>query len=81
MAAGLGTRMRLRLPKELHPICGRPMLACVIDAACEAPATDPVWAGWSRNKGISACDMSAPGVGRCLFSHLLLEFARSAPFG
>ena len=27
MAAGLGTRMRSRLPKVLHPVCGRPILA------------------------------------------------------
>ncbi len=33
MAAGLGTRMRSQLPKVLHPVCGRPMLAYVIDAA------------------------------------------------
>jgi bifunctional UDP-N-acetylglucosamine pyrophosphorylase / glucosamine-1-phosphate N-acetyltransferase len=42
MAAGLGTRMRSRVPKVLHPLCGRPMLAYVIDAAREATATDPV---------------------------------------
>jgi bifunctional UDP-N-acetylglucosamine pyrophosphorylase/glucosamine-1-phosphate N-acetyltransferase len=33
MAAGLGKRMRSDLPKVLHPIGGRPMLAHVIDAA------------------------------------------------
>ena len=27
LAAGLGTRMRSRTPKILHPLCGRPMLA------------------------------------------------------
>jgi bifunctional UDP-N-acetylglucosamine pyrophosphorylase/glucosamine-1-phosphate N-acetyltransferase len=32
LAAGLGTRMRSRLPKVLHPLCGRPMLAYVLDA-------------------------------------------------
>jgi bifunctional UDP-N-acetylglucosamine pyrophosphorylase / glucosamine-1-phosphate N-acetyltransferase len=32
MAAGLGTRMRSSLPKVLHPLCGRPMLAYVLDA-------------------------------------------------
>lgn len=32
LAAGLGTRMRSRRPKVLHPLCGRPMLAYVIDA-------------------------------------------------
>jgi bifunctional UDP-N-acetylglucosamine pyrophosphorylase/glucosamine-1-phosphate N-acetyltransferase len=33
MAAGLGTRMRSRLPKVLHPVCGRPILAYVLDVA------------------------------------------------
>ena len=32
LAAGLGTRMRSALPKVLHPLCGRPMLAYVLDA-------------------------------------------------
>jgi bifunctional UDP-N-acetylglucosamine pyrophosphorylase/glucosamine-1-phosphate N-acetyltransferase len=32
LAAGLGTRMRSRTPKMLHPLCGRPMLAYVLDA-------------------------------------------------
>ncbi len=42
MAAGLGTRMRSRLPKVLHPLCGRPMLAYVLDAARAATGTEPV---------------------------------------
>ncbi|HSO29874.1 MAG TPA: bifunctional UDP-N-acetylglucosamine diphosphorylase/glucosamine-1-phosphate N-acetyltransferase GlmU [Candidatus Sulfomarinibacteraceae bacterium] len=35
MAAGLGTRMKSRTPKVLHPLCGRPMLAYVLDAWAE----------------------------------------------
>ncbi len=31
LAAGRGTRMKSDLPKVLHPLCGRPMLAYVID--------------------------------------------------
>ena len=42
LAAGLGTRMKSRLPKVLHPICGRPMLAYVIDAAREATGDKPL---------------------------------------
>ena len=42
LAAGLGTRMRSRLPKVLHPICGRPMLAYVLDAAIAATGTRPL---------------------------------------
>ncbi len=32
LAAGKGKRMRSRLPKVLHPLCGRPMLSYVLDA-------------------------------------------------
>ena len=42
LAAGLGTRMKSRLPKVLHPVCGRPMLAYVIDAAREATGEKPL---------------------------------------
>jgi bifunctional UDP-N-acetylglucosamine pyrophosphorylase/glucosamine-1-phosphate N-acetyltransferase len=42
LAAGLGTRMKSRLPKVLHPICGRPMLGYVIDAAREATGERPL---------------------------------------
>ena len=38
MAAGEGTRMRSSVPKVLHPICGRPMIAWPILAAREAGA-------------------------------------------
>ncbi|MCC5810452.1 MAG: bifunctional UDP-N-acetylglucosamine diphosphorylase/glucosamine-1-phosphate N-acetyltransferase GlmU [Ectothiorhodospiraceae bacterium] len=35
LAAGQGTRMRSRLPKVLHPLAGRPMVAHVIETARE----------------------------------------------
>src|SRR3954469_15300149 len=38
LAAGQGKRMRSELPKVLHPIAGRPLLAHVLDAA---RAVDP----------------------------------------
>ena len=38
MAAGLGTRMKSDTPKVLHHLCGRPMLAYVLDAWAEAVA-------------------------------------------
>ena len=38
MAAGQGTRMRSETPKVLHPVCGKPMVEWVIDAAREAGA-------------------------------------------
>jgi bifunctional UDP-N-acetylglucosamine pyrophosphorylase/glucosamine-1-phosphate N-acetyltransferase len=39
MAAGQGTRMRSELPKVLNPICGKPMIEWVIDAARDAGAS------------------------------------------
>jgi bifunctional UDP-N-acetylglucosamine pyrophosphorylase/glucosamine-1-phosphate N-acetyltransferase len=38
MAAGQGTRMRSKLPKVLHPVCGRPMVHWPVLAAREAGA-------------------------------------------
>jgi bifunctional UDP-N-acetylglucosamine pyrophosphorylase/glucosamine-1-phosphate N-acetyltransferase len=38
LAAGQGTRMRSRLPKMLHPLCGRPLVGWPIAAALEAGA-------------------------------------------
>jgi len=38
MAAGEGTRMRSSVPKMLHPVCGRPMVAWPVLAAREAGA-------------------------------------------
>jgi len=38
LAAGLGTRMKSEIPKVMHPVCGRPLLAYVLDAAA---ALDP----------------------------------------
>src|SRR5919108_1848408 len=35
LAAGLGKRMRSSLPKVLHPLAGRPLLAHVLDTARE----------------------------------------------
>jgi len=42
LAAGLGTRMRSGLPKVLHPLLGRPMLAYVAEAARLATGRQPV---------------------------------------
>jgi bifunctional UDP-N-acetylglucosamine pyrophosphorylase / glucosamine-1-phosphate N-acetyltransferase len=38
MAAGQGTRMRSRIPKVLHDLCGRPMISWPLAAAREAGA-------------------------------------------
>jgi bifunctional UDP-N-acetylglucosamine pyrophosphorylase/glucosamine-1-phosphate N-acetyltransferase len=42
LAAGLGTRMKSSKPKILHELCGRPMLAYVLDAAEEAGHRRPL---------------------------------------
>ncbi len=40
LAAGHGTRMRSRVPKVLHPLCGRPMVDWVVAALADAGVTD-----------------------------------------
>ena len=42
LAAGLGTRMKSQTPKLLHELCGRPMVAYVVDAAREAIGGRPL---------------------------------------
>ena len=42
LAAGLGTRMKSSKPKVLHELCGRPMLAYVLDAAEEVGHRRPL---------------------------------------
>jgi bifunctional UDP-N-acetylglucosamine pyrophosphorylase / glucosamine-1-phosphate N-acetyltransferase len=42
LAAGLGTRMKSRTPKVLHPVCGRPMIAYALEAAAGAGPGRPI---------------------------------------
>src|SRR4051812_50229522 len=42
IAAGEGTRMRSKLPKVLHPLCGRPLILWPVTAALEAGAGEIV---------------------------------------
>ena len=42
LAAGLGTRMKSATPKVLHPLCGRPMIEYVLDAAVATTGTRPL---------------------------------------
>src|SRR5262245_49711649 len=53
MAAGHGKRMRSAVPKVLHEVCGRPMVAWPIRAAREAGA-DPVCVIVSPDNDVSA---------------------------
>jgi bifunctional UDP-N-acetylglucosamine pyrophosphorylase/glucosamine-1-phosphate N-acetyltransferase len=52
MAAGLGTRMRSATPKVLHELCGRPMLAYVLDA----------WAGTAGPDGARPVVVYSPAT-------------------
>ena len=45
LAAGQGTRMRSRVPKMLHEICGRPMIDWTVAAARESGAASVVVVG------------------------------------
>ena len=51
MAAGLGTRMKSGTPKVLHTLCGRPMLAYVLDAWDEAVSETAAAAGSGDSAG------------------------------
>jgi bifunctional UDP-N-acetylglucosamine pyrophosphorylase / glucosamine-1-phosphate N-acetyltransferase len=53
MAAGEGTRMRSSLPKVLHPLCGRPLVAWPVLAA-RAAGADRVAVIVSRERDLSA---------------------------
>lgn len=51
LAAGKGTRLKTELPKVLHEVCGRPMLAYVIDACRAAGIADCVGViGYGKEK-------------------------------
>jgi len=41
LAAGLGTRMKSDIPKVLHPIMGKPMIAYILDAVGEIVSSEP----------------------------------------
>ncbi|MBU0639112.1 MAG: NTP transferase domain-containing protein, partial [Planctomycetes bacterium] len=56
LAAGKSTRMKSELPKVVHEICGRPMLAYVLDA-CRAAGVRQccVVVGHGKDAVMSAC--------------------------
>jgi len=42
LAAGEGTRMKSEMPKVLHPICGRPMIAYALNLAASVGVKQPI---------------------------------------
>jgi bifunctional UDP-N-acetylglucosamine pyrophosphorylase/glucosamine-1-phosphate N-acetyltransferase len=64
LAAGEGTRMRSRLPKVLHAIAGRSMLAHVLDAVQEAGSTrNAVVIGPDSEAVAAEAQRALPGTG------------------
>jgi bifunctional UDP-N-acetylglucosamine pyrophosphorylase / glucosamine-1-phosphate N-acetyltransferase len=63
LAAGEGTRMKSRIPKVLHPLCGRSMLGHVLAAAGELdPHHTVVVAGHGRDQVGAEAARYAPDV-------------------
>ena len=54
LAAGEGTRMKSRIPKVLHPLCGRSMLGHVLAAAGELDPQRTVIVAGHRREEVSA---------------------------
>jgi bifunctional UDP-N-acetylglucosamine pyrophosphorylase/glucosamine-1-phosphate N-acetyltransferase len=63
LAAGKGTRMKSARPKVLHPLCGRPMLAWVVElAASLAPQRIVLVVGEEQEEVERAARAAAGGV-------------------
>jgi bifunctional UDP-N-acetylglucosamine pyrophosphorylase / glucosamine-1-phosphate N-acetyltransferase len=63
LAAGEGTRMKSRIPKVLHPLCGRSMLGHVLAAVGELdPRRTVVVAGHGREQVMAEAARYAPDV-------------------
>ena len=71
LAAGKGTRMRSPLPKVLHPLCGRPLIAWVVD---QALALDPARIVLVVGHGAEAVEAAVrPMVGDLEFTAVVQE--------
>lgn len=80
MAAGLGKRMRSSLPKVLHSLAGKPLLAYVLDAATRLGANrtvvvvghgaDQVQAAFSGRNVVFAVQMPQHGTGHAVMQAL-----------
>ena len=62
LAAGRGTRMRSRLAKVLHPLCGRPMAAWVLRAAEAAGCQVCLVVGHDREQVLDALQPGSHAV-------------------
>jgi bifunctional UDP-N-acetylglucosamine pyrophosphorylase/glucosamine-1-phosphate N-acetyltransferase len=63
LAAGEGTRMKSRIPKVLHPLCGRSMLGHALAVASELdPRRLVVVVGHDRDQVSAEAERYAPGV-------------------
>jgi bifunctional UDP-N-acetylglucosamine pyrophosphorylase/glucosamine-1-phosphate N-acetyltransferase len=68
LAAGKSTRMKSSVPKVLHPVCGRPMIEYVLDAARNAGA----------ERIVAIVGYAADQVRAALSRHSDIEFALQA---
>ncbi|MBI4871657.1 MAG: bifunctional UDP-N-acetylglucosamine diphosphorylase/glucosamine-1-phosphate N-acetyltransferase GlmU [Candidatus Riflebacteria bacterium] len=67
LAAGKGTRMKSELPKVLHPLLGRPMLAWVLEAAAGAGVESVIAiVGFGRERIIETLSSKYPSVRRAV---------------
>jgi bifunctional UDP-N-acetylglucosamine pyrophosphorylase/glucosamine-1-phosphate N-acetyltransferase len=64
LAAGMGTRMKSKLPKVLHPLCGRALVEYPVAAAFEAGASQVVVVT-SGQPEIVRARSSCTGTRRC----------------
>ena len=62
LAAGLGTRMKSRIVKVLHPLAGRPMITWVLAAVRGVGATRIVCVVGYQREGVESALAEAPGV-------------------
>ena len=73
LAAGQGTRMNSALPKVLHPIAGRPMVAWAVKAAQELGARKVVVVTGHGAEQVEALDNQVPTEAQ---TSMYLEFRR-----
>lgn len=63
LAAGKSTRMKSRLPKAVHPLCGKPMVWHVVSACRGAGVSDVVVVIGYRGEAVKSALAEAGGLG------------------